>query len=60
MRPPTRWGKHLRLGGYLCYHLGLMAATPSLSWAWTWRSWRRSRRMQGWAMGAWDAWQVST
>lgn len=34
--------------------------TPSLSWAWTWRSWRRSRRMQGWVMGASAAWQVST
>uniref|UniRef100_A0A2K5X543 Alpha-1,4 glucan phosphorylase n=1 Tax=Macaca fascicularis TaxID=9541 RepID=A0A2K5X543_MACFA len=32
---------------------------PPTSWAWTWRSWRKLRRMRGWAMGAWAGWQVS-
>lgn len=53
-------GEALMVGGVPILTLGPDCCPPSsLSWAWTWRSWRRSRRMRGWAMGAWAAWQVS-
>lgn len=29
------------------------------SWVWTWRNWRKSKRMPGWETEAWAAWQVT-
>lgn len=28
------------------------------SWVWTWRSWKKLKKMLGWEMEAWAAWQV--
>lgn len=28
------------------------------SWVWTWRSWKKSKKMLGWETEAWAAWQV--
>lgn len=53
-------GSALGTGGFARWPLALITAhRPLSSWAWTWKSWRKSRKMQAWAMEAWAGWRVS-